>query len=273
MKAAVIVFPGSNCDRDVGRGAGARSTGQAPADGLARGQRAAEVDLIVVPGRLLLRRLSALRRDGRALADHARGRQRGPTRRRAGARHLQRLPDPDRGRAAARRADAQRRICISSAATSTLRVENTRPRVHRGLPRRPDDPHADRPPRRQLLRRCRHAGAPGRQRAGSPSATATPAGDIDRRANPNGSQHNIAGILNDRRNVLGLMPHPERVTDPRWAAPTGAACSTAWWRRWRHECGNGYGIGSDVINRRKRATRPVRLAFKRGRARDALGAA
>ena len=32
-------------------------------------------------------------------------------------------------------------------------------------------------------------------------------------ANPNGSAHNIAGILNERRNVLGLMPHPERACD------------------------------------------------------------
>ena len=32
--------------------------------------------------------------------------------------------------------------------------------------------------------------------------------------NPNGSARNIAGILSERRNVLGLMPHPERVCDP-----------------------------------------------------------
>ena len=31
-----------------------------------------------------------------------------------------------------------------------------------------------------------------------------------RGGNPNGSSHNIAGICNERRNVLGLMPHPER---------------------------------------------------------------
>jgi phosphoribosylformylglycinamidine synthase len=31
--------------------------------------------------------------------------------------------------------------------------------------------------------------------------------------NPNGSARNIAGILSDKRNVLGLMPHPERVVD------------------------------------------------------------
>lgn len=32
--------------------------------------------------------------------------------------------------------------------------------------------------------------------------------------NPNGSLRDIAGILNENRNVLGLMPHPERATDP-----------------------------------------------------------
>jgi phosphoribosylformylglycinamidine synthase len=32
--------------------------------------------------------------------------------------------------------------------------------------------------------------------------------------NPNGSARNIAGILNEKRNVLGMMPHPERVVDP-----------------------------------------------------------
>ena len=32
-------------------------------------------------------------------------------------------------------------------------------------------------------------------------------------SNPNGSQRNIAGILNARKNVLGLMPHPERHAD------------------------------------------------------------
>ena len=32
-------------------------------------------------------------------------------------------------------------------------------------------------------------------------------------ANPNGSMDDIAGILNDKRNVLGMMPHPERLAD------------------------------------------------------------
>jgi phosphoribosylformylglycinamidine synthase subunit PurQ / glutaminase len=40
-------------------------------------------------------------------------------------------------------------------------------------------------------------------------------------ANPNGSQRNIAGVLNDRGNVLGMMPHPERACDPRLGGEDG----------------------------------------------------
>ena len=39
---------------------------------------------------------------------------------------------------------------------------------------------------------------------------ATPEGEITAEANPNGSLQNIAGIINERGNVLGMMPHPER---------------------------------------------------------------
>jgi len=42
-------------------------------------------------------------------------------------------------------------------------------------------------------------------------------------ANPNGSSRNIAGILNEKRNVMGLMPHPERVIDPLLGGTDGAA--------------------------------------------------
>jgi phosphoribosylformylglycinamidine synthase len=41
--------------------------------------------------------------------------------------------------------------------------------------------------------------------------------------NPNGSARNIAGILNENRNVLGLMPHPERVCDPALGGTDGRA--------------------------------------------------
>tara|TARA_B100001059_G_C17820115_1_gene577733 strand:+ start:327 stop:1004 length:678 start_codon:yes stop_codon:yes gene_type:complete len=38
-------------------------------------------------------------------------------------------------------------------------------------------------------------------------------GNVDSSNNPNGSIENIAGILNADKNILGLMPHPERMTD------------------------------------------------------------
>jgi len=40
-------------------------------------------------------------------------------------------------------------------------------------------------------------------------------------ANPNGSVENIAGICNADRNVFGLMPHPERACEPRLGSESG----------------------------------------------------
>jgi phosphoribosylformylglycinamidine synthase len=40
------------------------------------------------------------------------------------------------------------------------------------------------------------------------------AGMTSPEANPNGSLGHIAGIVNDAGNVLGMMPHPERASDP-----------------------------------------------------------
>ncbi|MEK7751993.1 MAG: phosphoribosylformylglycinamidine synthase subunit PurQ, partial [Acidobacteriota bacterium] len=39
--------------------------------------------------------------------------------------------------------------------------------------------------------------------------------------NPNGSARDIAGILSRERNVLGLMPHPERAADPLMGSVDG----------------------------------------------------
>ena len=38
-------------------------------------------------------------------------------------------------------------------------------------------------------------------------------GEITSKANPNGSLENIAGICNEGRNVVGMMPHPERASE------------------------------------------------------------
>ena len=41
-------------------------------------------------------------------------------------------------------------------------------------------------------------------------------GKVSREANPNGSSDNIAAIANENKNVMGMMPHPERCADPLW---------------------------------------------------------
>lgn len=48
-------------------------------------------------------------------------------------------------------------------------------------------------------------------------------GNVTQEANPNGSLRNIAGITNKTGNVLGMMPHPERVCDPATGGTDGRA--------------------------------------------------
>lgn len=52
-------------------------------------------------------------------------------------------------------------------------------------------------------------------------------GNITEASNPNGSQLNIAGICNKTRNVLGMMPHPERCAEAMVGGVDGAAMFTS----------------------------------------------
>ena len=47
-------------------------------------------------------------------------------------------------------------------------------------------------------------------------------GNCDDDANPNGAIKNIAGILNDKKNILGMMPHPERMIDKYLSGEDGS---------------------------------------------------
>ena len=101
----VVTFPGSLDDRDAVRAV--RRCGGHGRPALARRPVPARRRRGGPAGRLLLRRLPALRRHRPVRRGHG---DRSPTRVRgghAGARHLQRLPDPLRGAPAARRADPQ----------------------------------------------------------------------------------------------------------------------------------------------------------------------
>ena len=59
--------------------------------------------------------------------------------------------------------------------------------------------------------------SPGFALAGGANPAANPL------ANPNGSVRDIAGILDERKKVLGLMPHPERLADPALGGSDGRA--------------------------------------------------
>ena len=48
-----------------------------------------------------------------------------------------------------------------------------------------------------------------------------PEGTVSEASNPNGSIENIAGVANEKKNVLGMMPHPERCADPLWPDQDG----------------------------------------------------
>lgn len=52
---------------------------------------------------------------------------------------------------------------------------------------------------------------------------ATESGEVTEASNANGSVHNIAGICNDARNVVGLMPHPERACETALGSADGLA--------------------------------------------------
>ena len=52
-------------------------------------------------------------------------------------------------------------------------------------------------------------------------------GEIDKNSNPNGSSNNIAGIFNEKKNILGMMPHPERLIDPLLSGEDGSILFTS----------------------------------------------
>jgi len=47
-------------------------------------------------------------------------------------------------------------------------------------------------------------------------------GKVDDKSNPNGAIKNIAGIFNEKKNILGMMPHPERMIDQSLSGEDGS---------------------------------------------------
>ncbi|MEW6065680.1 phosphoribosylformylglycinamidine synthase [Desulforamulus profundi] len=64
-----------------------------------------------------------------------------------------------------------------------------------------------------------------------------PHGEITPEANPNGSLNNIAGICNERGNVLGMMPHPERCAESVLGNTDGQLIFQSLLDFWQRRCG------------------------------------
>ena len=130
------------------------------------------------------------------------GRQKLRSRRRAGAWHLQRFPGTHRERLIARRPGAklESQICVPH---RSLEVGSTNsPFTHKAMPG-------------QMLN-LPVAHGEGCYVADESTWIELEAEDrvvLRYLDNPNGSMRNIAGIVNTERNVMGMMPHPERASD------------------------------------------------------------
>jgi phosphoribosylformylglycinamidine synthase len=219
MRAAVIVFPGSNCDRDV-QVALAQSMGRKPAMVWHREADFPEVDLIVLPG-------------GFSYGDYLRSgamAARSPVMRevirRAGrgvpvlgiCNGFQVLTEAGLLPGALMRNAGLKFICRDV----WLKVETADSVFTGGYARgalvRFPVAHADGNyfADDETLKRVE-----GEGRVAFRYCDAR--GRVAAETNLNGSLRNIAGILNEKRNVLGLMPHPERLADSELGGIDGRA--------------------------------------------------
>lgn len=219
MKAAVIVFPGSNCDRDV-QVALTQSMGRPPLMVWHRDAAFPDVDLIVVPGGFSYGdylRAGAMAANSPAMVE---------TKRRADAgvavlgicNGFQILAETGLLPGVLMRNASLKFICRDV----HLRVEESRPpftgRYRKGQVIRIPIAHHDGNyfADQETLARLEGTGR-------IVFRYADKSGEASSRANPNGSAANIAGIVNEEGNVLGMMPHPERLADPVLSGSDGRA--------------------------------------------------
>jgi phosphoribosylformylglycinamidine synthase subunit PurQ / glutaminase len=203
MKSAVVVFPASNCDRDAAV-ALQSLTGMKPHMVWHQESRLPEVDLVVLPGGFsygdylrcgAMASQSAVMRAVKAHADKG-GAVLGICNGFQVLTETHMLPG-----ALMRNADLKfvcRPVALEIEETQSLftRKYEKGQRVHFPVAHGDGNYYAD----EETLNRLE-----GENRVVFRYAD----GD-----NPNGSARNIAGILNEGRNVMALMPHPERVVDP-----------------------------------------------------------
>ncbi|WP_316978332.1 phosphoribosylformylglycinamidine synthase subunit PurQ [Shumkonia mesophila] len=209
MKAAVIVFPGSNCDRDI-QVAIEQSTGQPCAMIWHKETSLPRLDLIVVPGGFSY---GDYLRSG-AMAAHS------PIMRAVKA-------EADRGVAVLGICNGFQVLTEAQLLPGVLMKNRDLRFICRDVDLRVEatDTVFTRRYRKSQVVRFPIAHNDGNYFADAETLKALegegrvafrycdPQGNITEAANPNGSLNNIAGILNAKRNVLGMMPHPERLAD------------------------------------------------------------
>jgi phosphoribosylformylglycinamidine synthase I len=220
MKAAVVVFPGSNCDRDVQvaltRSMGAASDTKAPSNGAPimvwhKDADFDKVDLIVLPGGFSY---GDYLRCG-AMAAHSPAMREVVRRAKAGVPVLgicngfQMLTETGLLPGALLRNVRLKFVCRDV----HIRVETSQTlftsRYQAGAALRVPIAHHD---------GNYTAGADQLERMEARGQIAfrycEADGAVTEAANPNGATRNVAGVYNEAKTVLGMMPHPERLADP-----------------------------------------------------------
>jgi phosphoribosylformylglycinamidine synthase len=218
MKAAVIVFPGSNCDRDVAV-ALEQASGSAPIMVWHREGDFEPVDLIVLPGGFAYGdylRVGAMAAHSPVMREVKRRAEKGvPT---LGiCNGFQVLTEAGLLPGALMRNASLQFVCKDvhcrietgqSLYTSAFATGET---VRWPVGHHDGNYFAD----AATLDRLEGEGRIAFRYAG-------PDGNLTPESNPNGSARGIAGIFNETKSILGLMPHPERLADPALGGTDGA---------------------------------------------------
>jgi phosphoribosylformylglycinamidine synthase len=219
MRAGVIVFPGSNCDRDVAV-AVAAVTGRPTEMIWHRESELPALDLIIVPGGFSY---GDYLRAG-AIAAHSPVMREVKARAAAGTLVLgicngfQILTEAGLLEGVLLRNAGLRFVCsdvwlrVEAAVTPFSRGYHPGQVVRMPVAHNEGNYYADSATLDRLA---------DENRIAFTYCTAT--GEADPEASPNGAARNIAGIVNRPGNVLGLMPHPERLADPLLGGTDGRA--------------------------------------------------
>jgi phosphoribosylformylglycinamidine synthase len=219
MQAAVIVFPGSNCDRDVAR-ALERAMGRPPQMVWHKDSQLPEADLIVLPGGFSYGdylRCGAIAAHSPVMRDVKARAQKGTTVLGI-CNGFQVLIEAGLLPGGLLRNESLKYICkdvgleVETADSVFTRHYARGQRVVFPIAHGDGNYFIDDDGRKRLEdeERIAFRYCDGR-------------GQVTPEANPNGSVANIAGIYNRERNVLGMMPHPERLADPALGGTDGVA--------------------------------------------------